>query len=77
MPTSSARHERLGWLLAGSVTGAYVLFVAVLSFVPRHYPESLAGGGRMTFAMGATVIFIAALVAITGVYLYRSHAQPG
>lgn len=75
--TSRARRDRLGWLLAGIVTGAYVVFVAVLSFVSRHYPELLAVGGRMTFAMGATVIFIAALVALTGVYLYRSHARSG
>jgi uncharacterized membrane protein (DUF485 family) len=74
MSTSGARHERLRWLLSGIVTGAYVLFVAVLSFVARHYPESLTGGGRMTLAMGATVIFIAALLTTTGVYLYRSRA---
>jgi uncharacterized membrane protein (DUF485 family) len=73
MLTSSARHERLGWLLAIIATAAYVLFIAVLTFVARRYPELLAGGGRMTLAMGATIIFIAALVVATGVYLRRTR----
>lgn len=73
MSRPSARHERLGWLLAVIATGTYVCFVAALSFVSRHHAEPSPAGGRLTLAMGATVVFIAALVAVTGGYLYRSR----
>ncbi len=77
MSTSSTLRERVGWLLTGIVTGAYVLFVAALTFAPRHRPELATDGGRMTFGMGATIIFIVSLVVITGVFLYHSRAGSG
>ncbi len=76
MSSTTFRRERLGWLLTGIVASAYVIFVAALSLLPRHQPELLADGGTFTFAMGATIIFIAALVVVTSFYLHYSREQP-
>ena len=76
MPALRLRDRRLGWVLTSIVTSSYVLFVATLGFIPRRYPELLAGGGRLTFAMGATLAFIAAVVLLTAVFLGRSQAGP-
>lgn len=69
MSKSSARRERLGWLLTGLVVSAYVIFVAALGFFPRHQPAQVANGATITIPMIAAILFVAALVVITSVYL--------
>jgi uncharacterized membrane protein (DUF485 family) len=75
MSKSSARRERLGWLLTGIVVSAYVIFVAVLGFFPRHQPELVANSVTITIPMTATIIFIAALVVVTSFYLHHSRDE--
>lgn len=76
MSKSNARRERLGWLLTGIVVSAYVVLVAALGFLPRHPPELVANAGKITFPMGAALVFIAALVVVTSVYLHYSREEP-
>lgn len=67
-------NNHLNWPLTALVVIAYSAFVAALAFVPRHYPELLLDGGRMTFAMGAALAFVAALVLLTAGYLFHNRA---
>lgn len=78
--TRVAGLERIGWGLASAITLGYVLFVALLSYVARHHPQWLTGGGRMTIAMGAALVFIVAVLTLTAAYLHRLRrrdSQPG